>query len=104
MLVLAAFLEARGAYSQGLDTIAPHITIAGIDVGGMSQEAAADKLDAQNYEKAADDAVSVVLSDHISIEVTRAEAGLFPNGGRCRGIRHFSMGKTETSFPTDFLF
>ena len=53
VLILAVFLG-TGAYSQGLDTIAPHVTITGIDVGGMSREAAADKLDAQNYEKAAD--------------------------------------------------
>lgn len=102
MLILAVFLG-TGAYSQGLDTIAPHVTIAGIDVGGMSREAAADKLDAQNYEKAADDAVSIVLSDHISIEVTRAEAGLFLTAEDAVN-KAFQHGKDGNIFSNGFSF
>lgn len=73
-LVVIGFLG-LGAYVSGRDTIYPNITVNGIDVGGMSRDAAHSKLLTSGIGVPSGVEATVELTGRVSITVTSDEAG-----------------------------
>ena len=74
-IILGAILGA-GAYVAGRKTIFPNITIAGVDVGGMSYDTARSTLLGANVGVPTGIQATAVLTQSVSVSVTSDEAGL----------------------------
>lgn len=74
-IILGAILGA-GAYVAGRKTIFPNITVAGVDVGGMSYETARSTLLGANVGVPTGIQATAVLTSSVSVSVTSDEAGL----------------------------
>ena len=70
VLFVAAIFIGIGAFAAGQTTIYPNITVSGVDVGGLTVEQAAEKLDAAGYSAESGQAVTVKLTDSVSVSVT----------------------------------
>ena len=73
-VVMIAF-TAIGVYAAERETVFPHVSLEGIDVGGMTKSQARDAIAAGNVTLADDMTVTVVLTDDLSIVATGEDAG-----------------------------
>ena len=79
VIVLAIILGAivgAGVYVAGRKTIFPNITVAGVDVGGMTYETARSTLLGSNAGTPTGIQATAVLTSSVSVSVTSDEAGL----------------------------
>ncbi len=76
LAVLAASTAGLGLYVGGLDTVYPHVRVADVDLGGLSQEEAADVLDKAGYDVYDGTSVTVSLPLDHSLTITAEEAGV----------------------------
>ena len=65
-----------GAYVAGLDTVYPNISVAGVDIGGMSYDKAHSTLLNADLGVPAGVTAAAKLTDLVSVSVTSDEAGL----------------------------
>ncbi len=104
MLVLGLLsIVGAGMYSQNLDTIAGKVTAAGIPLGGMDKDEAVAELNSNGYDAKADDSVSVVMNEHIGIEISLKDAGLFLPAEEAAEAA-FNYGKDGNIFSNGIAF
>ncbi len=65
-----------GAYVAGRDTIFPNVTVAGVEIGGMSYDEALDALNAASVTVPSGVEATARLTSTVSVTVTSDEAGL----------------------------
>ena len=74
--VAAVAVVGMGAYVAGRDTIFPNVTVAGVDVGGMSYDMALSTLMDKGVAVPSGVEATAVLTGTVSVTVTSDEAGL----------------------------
>ena len=94
LLFVVAVFAGIGAFAAGLDTIYPNVTVEGVDLGGLTVQQAQEKLETAGYGESGEQAVSLKITEKVSIVVTLADAGLVPDGAAEAAENAYSYGRS----------
>ena len=97
LVVIIAAVVGGGAYVAGRRTIFPNVTVAGVDVGGMTVDGAAAALMGSNIGVPSGVQATAVLTGTESVSVTSDEAGLAVSATQAAEMA-YSFGREGSFF------
>ncbi|MDR0863251.1 MAG: VanW family protein [Oscillospiraceae bacterium] len=99
--ILIVTFIGTGVYASAMDTIYPHVRVAGIDLTGLTVEEAELRLVSAGYQSSVERvAATVKLPNDSAIAITGTEAGLSPNA-RIAAERAFAHGRDGGFFKKE---